>query len=327
MKNVLKKPTDNLEAYSFYLKGRYFWNNQTDEDLLRGVDFFQQAIDRDPNYALAYSGLAACYALLANWGSQSSQEVIPKTRESVSRALSLDNSIAEAHSVLGYIKGSHDWNWIEAEKEHRLAFQLNPNDSHVSIFFMACLGPQGKFEAAIEKARHAQAIDPVSPFVSVCVPWSLYIARLYDQAIEESRKGLVLHPNFYLIHWVLGLCYEQKGLLSEAIVEFEKAKALSSDNPLILGELGRNYALAGRTKDAHAMIKNLIEQSKRRYVSPLNAAVIFIGLRETDSAFEWLEKAFAEGGEQLYWMNVNPRFDAIRSDPRFGDLLHRMNLG
>jgi serine/threonine protein kinase/Flp pilus assembly protein TadD len=326
MKTLVKKPTDNLEAYSLYLKGRYFWNKQTDEDLVKGIECFKQAAACDPNYALAYSGMAACYALLANWGGKSSREILPKMRDAVQRALSLDNSIAEAHSIMGYIKTSHDWNWIEAEKEHWRAFELNPNDSHVSIFLMACLGPQGKFEEAIEKAKHAQNIDPASAFVSVCLAWTYYIARRFDESIKECKKGLELEPNFHLLHWVLGLCYEQKGMLDIAIKHLEKARTFSADSPLILGELGRNYALAGRPKEARDLIENLHQQSAHRYVSPLNTAVIYIGLKEIDAAFESLEKAYADGGDQLYWMKVNPRFDAIRSDPRYANLISRMNL-
>ncbi len=326
-KRLTKHYTENAEAYRFYLKGRYYWNKRTPESLNKGIEYFQQAIDNDPSYALAYAGLADSYSLLGSTtGGLSPRENFPKARAAALKALEIDDALAEAHAALALVRLRYDWDWPAAEREIKRAIELNPNYATTYQWYANYLAIMGRLDEAIAEEKRAQELDPLSLNINTIVARRFYDARQYDQAIEQCQKTLEMDPNFAQAHFTLGQAYEQKTRYEEAIAALTKATTLSPSNPFHVSALGHAYAVSGQKSEAMKILDQLNELSQRRYVSPHEIAIIYAGLGEKEQAFAWLEKAYADRSWRLPFLKVEPRFDSLRSDPRFADLVRRVGL-
>jgi eukaryotic-like serine/threonine-protein kinase len=325
---LAKSYTDNTEAYQLYLKGRYFWNKRTDEGMRKGIEYFRQAIDVDPGYSLAYTGLADSYNFLGAFGIAvlPPGDAMPKAKSAAMKALEIDDSLAEAHTSLAFVRLYYDWDWPGAEREFQRAIELNPNYAPAHQWYSHLLMATGRTGESISAAKRATEIDPLSLPANMNVGWQYHWARQYDLAVEHSRKPLEMDPNFEQGHWGLGLAYEQKGMFEEAAAEFQKAMALSGDNPVYVAALGHAYAVGGKRADALRVLDELVEQWKLRYISPYWVATLYVGLGEQEQALRWLEKAYAERSGGLIWLGVDPRMDSLRSELRFAALMHRVGL-
>ncbi len=323
-KRMTKSYTANPEAYQDYLKGRFWWNKRSKEGFNKAIDYFQQAIARDPKYAPAYAGLADGYGGLANSGFVSPKEAFPKAKEAAQKALELDDTLAEVHSSLAYVKSFYDWDWSGGEKEFQRAIELNPNYSTAHEMYGVALWRAGRLEEAIAEEEKAVELDPVSIVNNAGLGTAFYYSRQYDQAIEQDRKTLELDPNYASGRQWLGNAYVQKSMYKEGIGELEKASSASPTAPIPLSWLGYAYALAGRRADAQKVLKQLSELAKQEYVPAVDRARVYAGLGEKDKAFEWLENGLEDRSTGN--IRVEMPWDPLRSDPRFADLLRRMNL-
>jgi len=325
-KRLAKRPTENTEAYQLYLKGRYYWNRRTEQTLKRAVEYFQQAIDKDPGYALAYAGLADCYAVYNSYQVELPRESAPKAEAAATKALEIDDTLAQAHASLGMIRMSYEWDWAGAEREFQRAIEIDPNYATAHHWYAILLASTGRSEPAIASLNRAQQLDPLSLIISADLGLVLHFARRDDEAIEQVRKALEMDASFAAGHRPLGMAYEQKGMYTEAIAEFEKALDVSRSNPFVLGSLGHAYAVSGNRQKARQALSDVLELSKRRYVSPFDTAVIYTGLGDKDRALEWLEKALDDRSLEMIFLKVDPRFDGLHADSRFDGLLRRMGL-
>ncbi|MGB2889186.1 MAG: tetratricopeptide repeat protein, partial [Candidatus Acidiferrales bacterium] len=327
-KRMAKTYTANPEAYQDYLKGRYWWNKRSEEGFNKGIEYFQQAIEKDPTYALAYSGLADCYSLASDYGFVATKEAFPRAKEAALKALQLDQTLAEAHASLAYVKTEYDWDWSGGEREFQRAIELNPSYAIAHQWHAVALLAMGRSEEAITENKRALELDPLSLIINRTLGSVFYLARQYDQAIEQERKTLELDPNVVLAHEYLGLAYVQKSMYKEGIAECEKELVGSPGSPYALSGLGYAYAGAGRRAEAQKVLDKLNELSKQKYVPAVSRVGIYVGLGEKDKAFEWLERSYEERsiGSALRNAKVDPVYDPLRSDPRFQDLLRRMNL-
>jgi serine/threonine protein kinase/tetratricopeptide (TPR) repeat protein len=326
-KRLAKRYTANPEAYQDYLKGRYWWNKRTKEGLNKGIEYLQQAVAKDPTYALAYDGLADCYSLLAYYGFVDSKEGYPKAREAALKALEIDDSLAEAHTSLVFVKTFYDWDWSGAERESQRAIELNPRYATAHQWYGDALIQMGRLQEAIVEEKRAVELDPFSLVINRDLGDALYLARQYDQAIEQYRRTLELDPNFITVHAGLGAAYLHKSLYKEGIAEFEKELAISPHSAYALAGLGYANAVTGRRAEAQKLLDQLNQLSKQEYVPAVFRAQMYAGLGEKDQAFEWLEKSYEDRSiANLAEIKVDPQFDPLRSDPRFQDLLRRMNL-
>jgi DNA-binding winged helix-turn-helix (wHTH) protein/TolB-like protein/Tfp pilus assembly protein PilF len=321
---LTKHYTENTEAYQLYLKGRYYWSKRTYEGIKKGIEYFQQAIEKDPRHALAYADLARSYKASSYYGIFPPSEAQPKSKEAIRKALEIDKTLAEAHMVLATILESSDWNWQAAEAEFKVAIELMPNDATAHHLYGLFLERRGRLQEATVEMAQALKLDPVSLIINKNVGDPFYYLRHYDEAIEQYRKTLELDPNFFLARLWLGKSYEQKGLYKEAIQEFQNAQ-LSEDAPSILGALGHVYAVLGNRVEAEKTIKKLKALSER-YVAPYHIAIIYAGLQKNDEAFEWLEGAYQARDEWLLYLKIDPSLDSLRSDLRFEDLLRRVGF-
>ncbi len=325
-RGLTKRHTDDTEAYQLYLKGRYHLNRLTDDGFFKGRDYFQQAIDKDPNYALAYAALADAYNTLGGFDALASKEAFPKAREAAERALKLDESLAEAHSALAVVKFSYDWEFAAAEREFRHAVEINPSysDAHkTNSYYLAAMG---RFDEALREMKRAQELDPLNLEKIAGIGEILYYQRQYDQAIEQYRKALEMDPNSGFVHWALGRPFTAQGKYDEAIVEFQKAIPLSGDSPDEPAELARAYALSRRRDQAQKILAELKRLSEHKHIAPTVMAAIYGALGDKTQAFESLNKAFSERDFLLVMLNVEPMFDSLRSDPRFVELSRRVGL-
>jgi serine/threonine protein kinase/tetratricopeptide (TPR) repeat protein len=316
----------NPEAHEAYLKGRYEWNTRTEEGLKKSLRYFEQGLAVEPSYAAAYSGLADSYMILWNNGFLGPDECIPKARAAALKAIEIDDNLAEAHTSLAYLMGNYDWNWIASEREFRRAIELSPSYANAHHWYALQLASMGRHEEAIEEIKKARQLDPLSPRINANVGGNLYQARQYDQALEELNKALELNPNDTVTHSLLGLAYLQKGKKQEAIAELLRANQLIGNKggtPLVLAQV---YAFAGERDQARKMLEKLETQAKRRYVSPSQIGLIYAALGERQQAFAWLERAYEQRDSLLLVLKVDARFDPLRSDPRFQDLLRRVGL-
>ncbi len=319
-----RKATENLEAYNSYLLGRYYWNKRTEEGFQKGIEQFEQAIEKDPNYASAYTGLADCYLLLSRFGGLPPATAMPKARAAVTRALEIDDTLAEAHNSLAMVF-IRDWDWLAAEREWTRALQLNPNHATAHHWYGSFLSNRGRADEAIAEVKRAQELDPLSLPISADLAWVLYYARRYDQAVDQAHRTLAMDPTFARAHMVQGLVYLQQGRNAEAIAEFQAARELE-DSQQMIAQLGYAYAVSGRTSDAQKALNDLNELSKRHYVDPYWIALIYVGLGDKDRAFEWLGRAYEEPSSWLTSLKVEPQWDSVRSDPRFAALLKKVGL-
>jgi serine/threonine protein kinase/Flp pilus assembly protein TadD len=326
-KKLTKRSTENAEAYQLYLKGRFYWNKRTADDLQKAVDYFRQAIEKDPYFALAYAGLASTYALLPEYAGLPAKDLISKAEAAAKKALELDATLAEPHAALGMIKNNYQWDWEGAEKEFKQAIKLDPKNPTAHHWYSNSLTEQGKLEEAMFEIKRAQELDPLSPVITVNVGEVLFYMRHYDLAIEQFNKALELDRNFPTALVMLGDLYAQQNKFVEAISELQKVRQiLPTDNPYGSGELGYVYAKAGKKDEAIKILNRLLEFSNKGNTLSVQIAYVYIGLGDKDKAFEWLEKGYSEQNDQLAYLKVEPIFDNLRSDPKYAAMLKKIGL-
>ncbi|MCA1849518.1 MAG: protein kinase [Acidobacteria bacterium] len=321
---VTKNYTTNPEAYQLYLKGRFQWNKRTGESLKQAVEFYKQAVEKDPNFALAYSGLAKTYALFPVFSVALPKDSMPQAKAAALRALALDDSLDEAHAALGLYLSAFAWNQPAAETELRRAIELNPNNATAYQWLGILLAfTMGRFDEGIAAGRRAEELDPLSPVISADSGFCLFGARRYDEAIAQLKRALTLDPNFYYTRFNLGTVYHAKGMYSEAIVEYRKARELD-DDPFVTALLARSLAKSGGRGEATKLRDQLRAESARRYVPNIAFALVYAALDDKDEAFKWMEKDFAERSFYPSFYAVYPLLDDLRDDPRFADLVRRV---
>lgn len=317
---LTKRYTSDPEAYQFYLKGRYFLNRSTGQDFRRSIEYFQKAANKDPNFALAYAGLADSYAQLGSFSLVEMKGSYESARTAAMNALRRDENLSEAHASLGYIMMSYYWDWPEAEKQFKKAIELNANYGMAHNWYSQYLAFMGRSDEAIKEAKLAQQIDPLSPWNNSA--FVSFLGRRYENAILESQKTLELDRNFAVAHMIIGLSYVEEENYQRGISELQKA----TDNPDSEALLAYAYAVAGKRTEAQAILTELEERSKQKYVASFPIAAVYAALGDRNKAFKQLERAYAERSWAMGMLKVNPVFDSLRSDPRFSELLRRMNL-
>jgi TolB-like protein/DNA-binding winged helix-turn-helix (wHTH) protein/Tfp pilus assembly protein PilF len=314
------------DAYDAYLRGRYFWNKRTGDGLKKAIDYFSLAIEKDPNYAEAYTGLADSYALSGDWeyAILSPQEASPKAKAAAIKALALDDSLGEAHTSLAFAMDLYDWDWESAEKEYKRAITLNPGYATAHHWYAWHLIVMGRNSEGIFELRKAESLDPLSLIISADLADALCIAHLYDESVQQSRKTLEMDPNFALAHYQLGQAFQQKHLYEEAIAELQRAIELSGRSAAFDSNLAYAYAASGRRDQAMKIVQELETRHRQHSSADANIALIYVGLGNSDQAMIWLNKAYqARFNPSIL---LRPAFDPLRSDARFQDLLHRIGL-
>jgi TolB-like protein/Tfp pilus assembly protein PilF len=320
-----KAPTSNSEAYELYLKGRFFWNKRTGADLRKAIDYFNQAIAKDPNYALAYSGLADSYLLLSPYGAAAPKDSIPQAKTAVKRALELDDTLAEAHASSARILSGFDFDSQRAIAEFERALQLNPNYATAHHWFAA--GPLlalGRFDESIAEGKRSIELDPLSMINNADFGNDYYFARRYDEAIAQLRKTIEIEPHSYLAHYYLGEAFQLKGQMPDAIAEYRRAVELD-DDPFALALLGQAYARSARRDEANKILTQLNQEGKTRYVDAYGVGLVFLGLGDKNHAMDELERAYRENdGGDIYNIRIDPMLDDLRGDPRFEALSEKI---
>ena len=320
----LAKPTSvNPAAYEMLLKGRFYWNKGGNEDRKKAIEYHQQAIAIDPNYALAYAELANAYSILGNDGVIDPQEGVHKAEEAAVKALELDGDLAEAHKALAYNK-QLAWDWAEAEREYKRAIELNPNYADAHAYYSTFLSLLGRREQAIGEAKRAKELDPISVRINISVFVTLFNCRQYDQALDILKQMRELDPNHPLTHLYSGYTYAAMGRYPEAIAAYKEGMSPGETDASGRISLGYAYAKAGQREEAQTILREL--QKSKQYVSPAELAILYAGLSEKDQAFLSLERAYEVHDVQLQYLNADSHFDSLRSDPRFADLIRRMRL-
>ena len=316
------------EAYEAYLRGLYHIYKRNQTDLEQSTAYFQRAIELDPNYALAYAGLADSYALQGSllYMVSAPQDVMPKSKAAAQRALEIDSNLGEAYTTRAYVETLYDWDWARSEEDFKRAIALKPNYAQAHLWYAMHLAALGRHSESIAEVKRAQELDPLSLIMNTSVGLMLYFANQYDEAIEQFRKVLELDPDFFVARWELGLVYEVKGMYEEARSEFQKARALSPGNPSILESLAEVDALSGRRTELREILRQLDQLSKHEFVSPYALALLNVALGAKDQAFESLEKAYDRRDNNLIFLNVDPALRTLRSDARFQRLLQRLGL-
>jgi len=324
---ISAKPTADLEAHQLYLKGRYLWNRRTGDNLKKALGYFQQAAEKDPNYALAYTGIADSCALIPVYGAGAPQDYYPRAKAAAQKALELDDTLGEAHTSIAnvffrYLELAH------SAKEFERSIELNPNyPTAYQWYGRLTLLAMGQFDRAMAEAKRAVELDPISPIGRTDVATVYMVARRYDEAIAQLRNTLETDPDFYWAHRQLGLALELKGAPGDAIVEYQRASQLN-DDPRVLAFIGHAMASMGRDTEARAILAQLTAASKTRYISGYSFAVIHLALREKDQALDWLEKDAREGtGFEINFIKVDPYLDPLRGDPRFETLVSHILSG
>ena len=323
---LVKAGTTNLEAYQLYLKGRFQANKRTPDGFSEAVGYFQQAIEKDPVYAMAYAGMAEAYTQMAFMNVSPPKELMPKAKAAAVKALELDDNLADAQVALGYASFGYDWDWVAAEKHFERAYELNPRGLIYHIYFPTYLSSLGRFEEALALANRAVELDPASPSANYLRAVQYFVARKFDQAIEELRRTLEMAPDLFLAYVVLAQAYAGKGLYREAMAELDKAPAICRDIPAVAGLRGYIHGLLGERAEALQIIEQFKAISKQRYVPGFYIALVYAGLRDSDQAFDWLEKSREERFVRLAYLAREPLWDPIRSDPRFAELVRRVGI-
>ncbi|MBS1786373.1 MAG: protein kinase [Acidobacteria bacterium] len=314
------------EAYQLYLRGRYHWNRRTPADLRLGADFFEKAIQRVPNYAPGYAGLADSYNMLGAYGAMPTVEALPKAKAAAERAVAIDDSLAEGHNSLGYVKHRYEWDWAGAEREFKRAIELDPGYAPAHIWYSNYLSSMGRMDEAIEEARRCQEIAPLWLLAGSQLAWVLYYAGENDQAIEQSQKILSIDRGSFAAHRYAGLAYVQQGKYREAIESLTKARELSGNSPVVVAALAYTHAISGNKAEAQKLMNEFNVGTSQHKVPAYDLAIVYAGMGEKEKAFSWLEKAFEEHSEYLPFLRVEPRLHSLHSDPRFAELLKRLNL-
>ncbi|MEO6589584.1 MAG: hypothetical protein ABIP06_09790 [Pyrinomonadaceae bacterium] len=318
-----KRYTDNVEAYELYLKGR-LWNRKTADGFKRAIGYFQQAIEIDSDYAVAYSGLADYHALLGFYEGMSPKDAGERAKAFAAKAIGLDNTLAETHSSYGATFGAFDWNWKAARTEYERAIEINPNYLPAYQYYAVNLAAQGEFDKVFEKTKRSMEIDPLLPIMNANLAWLLYLARQYEKAEQQAKTTIEIEPNHFSAHWVLGITYGKMKKYDEAISALETSVKVGGKRPFVIGDLGRILAEAKKKKAALLILKNLEEAARENYISPLNYAKIYHGLSETEKVFDWLEKGFDERAVRLPWVMADPQFDDLRDNKRFKRLSEKI---
>jgi TolB-like protein/Tfp pilus assembly protein PilF len=322
-----KRPTENLAAHNLYLQGRYHLNQRTEQGLMKAVEFFDKAISEDPHHAPSYSGLADAHGLLAHYGVLAPAEICTKAASNAAWAVLLDEESAEAHTSLAHVKATQDWDWRGAEREFQRAISLNPRYATAHHWYaMSCLVPLARLDEALEELLRAQALDPVSSIISRDLAVTHYYKRDFELALEQCDHTIEQNPHFAAAYWTLGLVQDERKDFEEAIAAFQRAIQLSPPSPRIQGALGRTFARAGKPRQAHKILDELQQQSKRRYVSPFELASIYFALNQLEQGFQWLTKAFQDRCFELVAVKVDPKFDSVANDPRFSTLFTQLGL-
>jgi DNA-binding winged helix-turn-helix (wHTH) protein/tetratricopeptide (TPR) repeat protein len=322
---LYKQPTDNIEAYNLYLRGRYFWNKYSKDWVLKAIEAFQQAIAIDSSYALAHCGMADAYFRLSNVHFPP-REVLPKAKEAALRAVEIDDNLAEGHSSLGLVKVYYDHDWVGAESEFRKAIKLNPDLPSAHQRFGSYLTFMGRFEESIRHYELALELDPFSLQVNINLATTYFLRGEYDRAINHLTKTSELEPNYMPVHFVLGCTYIQQNRLAEAIAEFQFIYKLDEEAYLALGFMGHAHALAGERAEAETLLNILEDISQRKYVSPYSMLVIHLALGPQEHVFELLEELYEERNDWLVWLKVSPELKSLRHDSRFKNLLRRIGF-
>jgi len=326
-KRLARHYTENTEAYQLYLKGRFFWRQFTRSGIEKSIGFFQQALDKDPNFALAYAGLAGAYALSsAGGGVVPPRYSMPRAEAAAMRALEIDDSLGEAHLALAIVRTFYDWDWAGGGQEFQRAIELNPEDAEAHHLYSHYFLFLGRTAESLRESRRALELDPLSPDLTFHLAWHYHFMRQDDLALEQARKALELDPNSSQAHLQLAYAYEGKGMLSQAIAELQKVRALSPQSTFGLADLAYVSALSGRRTEARKILDELIQLSKQGYIPETSVAVVYLGLGEKNRSLDWLEKAYANHAPGVSVLKVDRRYDSLRSDPRFQDLLRRMNF-
>jgi len=321
---LTKRYTEDPEAYLLYREAHYHWNKFTEEGLSTAIEYCQRALKHDPNYALAYVGLAQCYVLLGNLY-RGPRETFADARRCAEKALEIDDSLQAAHTFLGAVYLFHDWNWASAAVELKMGTGLNAHTSSLTLYGF-CLAALGRLPEALDTLRRGQELEPLAPAHRIGLAMAYNWLRQYEQAIAEAQKAFDLDPNFPLAYAELGLAYVQTGMTDEAIVKLQRALDLGQKHPSVKGMLGYAYAAAGKRPEALKVVEELAAISPGRFGFALPIARIFAALGETDQAFEWLRKACNERTPFVIWLKVDPTMDNLRSDPRFTQVLKHMGL-
>ncbi len=325
-KQLTKRHTEDAEAYRLYLKGRHHWNRWTEEGFYKAIEYFREAVEKDPSYALAYSGLADCYVLLG-WNSYlPPNEAFHKGKAAARTALQLDLDLAEAHTSLAALLWLNDWQWDKAQTEFKRSLDLGPTNATAHHWYAEYAMTMGRHGEAMVRIKNGQDLDPLSLIINVAVGWALYFARRYDEAIEQLRRTVELDPNYPVTYWILGLLLRKTGCYELAITEGDKAAKLSDGSPLMRAALAHTLGTAGRSKEAFQILNDLKKLSKQKYVAPYFFAGIHIGLGENERAIEYLEKCYEEHSHWLIYLHLDPSVDALRDKPGFQDLLRRVGL-
>jgi DNA-binding winged helix-turn-helix (wHTH) protein/TolB-like protein/lipopolysaccharide biosynthesis regulator YciM len=325
----LSRPfTANSDAYQLYMRGRFFWNKRTADGVRKSLEYFQQAIQADPNYALAYAGLADSYTLAGSYGYSilPPKEAMPKAEAAAQQALAIDDSLAEAHTSLAYLKFTYDWDWNAAQHEFERAIALNPGYDNAHHWYSHLLMARGRQNESLAEARRALELSPSDTVMNEHIGWTYLMMRDYDNAIQSCRKALDMDPDFLLAHRVLGMAYLYKGQNDDAVAEFQRGVQLSHDDPVAEAYLARAYAAARQNDKAITIVDRQQQRSGQRYIPPVEVAAVYSALGDSDHAFQWLNRAVEDRSSALVYLNIDRAYDAIRGDPRFAQLLRKVHL-
>jgi TolB-like protein/DNA-binding XRE family transcriptional regulator len=326
---LVRRHLSDLEAYNLYLKGRFYWA-QRPQGINKAIEFFQLAIDRDPQSALPRAGLADCYATLGSWENGSLPPIIAmaKARTAANKAVELDERLAEPHATLAYRTTHHDWDWSIAEAQFRHALALNPNYAVTHHWYSHYLMAMGRTEESLAASTRCLELDPLDLVINIHMAWHYQFSRRYDEAVDQCHKtNDLLHPNSFWPPYFFAMAYQQQGRLADAATEFQKAIEMSGSVTFTSAGLGHLYGCAGDSAKARRIFEELYRRSQRTYVPAYDLALVCVGLGWTDQAFEWLDKAYQERSGWLTYLRVEPRLDSLRMDARFGEMLHRLRLG
>jgi TolB-like protein/DNA-binding XRE family transcriptional regulator len=326
---LVRRHLSDLEAYNLYLKGRFYWA-QRPQGINKAIEFFQLAIDRDPQSALPRAGLADCYATLGSWENGSLPPIIAmaKARAAANKAVELDERLAEPHATLAYRTTHHDWDWSIAEAQFQHALALNPNYAVTHHWYSHYLMAMGRTEESLAASTRCLELDPLDLVINIHMAWHYQFSRRYDEAVDQCHKtNDLLHPNSFWLPYFFAMAYQQQGRLADAAMEFQKAIEMSGSVTFTSAGLGHLYGCAGDSAKARRIFEELYQRSQRTYVPAYDLALVCVGLGWTDQAFEWLDKAHQERSGWLTYLRVEPRLDSLRMDARFGEMLHRLRLG
>jgi eukaryotic-like serine/threonine-protein kinase len=324
---IPRRQTASVEAYRSYLKGRYHWNRRMPAETWNAVRHFQEALEHDPTYALAYAGLADAYALLGAYDIMPPKEVLPKAKAAAMHALEIDDDLAEAHTSLAFVKQTLDWDWDGAERDYRRASELNPNYATAHHWYALSLDAGGRHSEALAEMERAQELDPLSLIIHANVGLMHYHMRRFDEAMQQWLSTIAMDPNFVRALWYLGLGYAHQSKFGESIKYLQRAAEVSGRTPFVVATLGYSYGLGGKKEEALKILDELEERSRTSYVSGFAMACPYLGIGDSENAFKWLEKAYEERSTWMLPLRVEPMYDSIRGDRRFADLLRRVGLG